>query len=73
MKISEETLKAVENQMDIYRNRITTYNVSIEKLEKMQTNEVVRKSIEGYKKQVDFLLEKITVLNNDLKFLKELS
>ncbi|HPN31013.1 MAG TPA: hypothetical protein PKY81_08645 [bacterium] len=73
MKLSDETVKAVEMQIEAYKNRISTYNISIEKLSKMPENEVVKKSVDGYKKQVDFLLTKISCLDSDLENIKKMN
>ncbi|MBP7653149.1 hypothetical protein KA977_06985 [Candidatus Dependentiae bacterium] len=72
MKISDEAVRALEMQIESYKNRISTYNISIEKLSKMPENEVVKKSIDGYKKQVEFLKEKIFCLESDLVIIKKI-
>jgi len=70
-QISLETIRAIETQIDIFKNRINTYQLSIEKIMKMGNNEVIKKSIEGYTKQVEFLKEKIELLEKDLEILKK--
>ena len=72
MKISSETINAIESQMEAYRSRIQTYNITIKRLSKMQNAAVVSKSIEGYEKQVQFLQAKIDLLETDLTYLKTL-
>ncbi|HON55515.1 MAG TPA: hypothetical protein PLM75_01645 [bacterium] len=73
MKISSETIYAIETQIETYKSRIDTYNVTIERLQKMPTTPAVIKSIEGYKTQVQFLNSKIEILKQDLEYLKTLT
>lgn len=70
MKFSDETINAIENQILTYQNRIDTYKISIERLNKMPQNDIVKKSINGYSSQILYLFEKIAVLENDLKIIK---
>ncbi len=73
MKLSNETFRAVEFQIDSFKSRIESYQTSITRLNKMPHNDVVYKSIDGYKKQMEFLSEKITLLENDLLILQKIN
>ena len=73
MKFSDEAFKALETQILTYQNRIDTYRISIERLSKMPQNDIVKKSIGGYETQIDYLMEKIKLLETDLTAMREIN